>query len=457
MTLRQKQLIWWGGLALWALVTSILQAEHFWEYTSPYHVMHEMNDIRFIALGFDKMSGPVACIVGGFTGKVNQEGIQVYRPLANILAYFELNLGRHTGWLSVAWLGIIIHIITSWIGIALAWHATRSRVATIAAAIFAPQAPSIGMYSKEWALWFPCHPEMVMMAFLFGTCIFLQKWLDEDRPKYLRWAFVCFVLGLLTKEFFVIAPFMCLAFMATHPAFKSRIKRCLQVSGSMLGIVAVFMVIRRLLLTHPRNPMPLKWVHFYMGKKILFWLAHPFYMFIPDPVFNLWYPGMAILILVLISLSIRSYQRWPALRENWYGLPVLVFTPLSVLLLYMQYCALPDGWAETAQWIDQSLSHPYQLVYMMGTAYSFYLLYKYRNGTRAFSAFWLLVLVYVPSFTMDGWHYGMAGAILRGAFFWPVVIQLAVRDVRPYFQKIENFTLARVSLPERETTVESLA
>ena len=69
--------------------------------------------------------------------------------------------------------------------------------------------------------------------------------------------------------------------------------------------------------------------------------------------------------------------------------------------------------------VNGGSGHVFLLLCMIGYAYVYYLVYKYRYERRTVTAFGLMALAYLPVVGQDGFHYWFGGAVMRAN--WPTM------------------------------------
>lgn len=189
----------------------------------------------------------------------------------------------------------------------------------------------------------------------------------------------------------------------------------------MLATVGAFWCYRTAIISHPRNPPQLK--PFMLIRRPFLFLFHPFYRNVVAQDF--WFPGLSLLILLIgyCWLRWRKTPQGQVCLSKTAGRWAVVSLMAGVVILY---CALTYSVADAFWFLFDPALHGFHIIElgaMSGTAYSVYLVWKYRRQEPTLLAFTLVVLSCAPVFTYIGWHYTIPGWIFRSAY-WPLVIKL---------------------------------
>lgn len=249
-------------------------------------------------------------------------------------------------------------------------------------------------------------------------------WLESGQKRHLLGCWLALVLGALSKEYVYIFPLVALIWGLGTPAQSVSRAQMLRAFGWMGAFVVALFIYRHAVLPDPYNPPPLKWVHF-KKRPFLYWFA-PFYSFVLTGMW--WAVAQAVTILAVLGVWLRAWKNktriWPTFPTFAaillsLALPFLAVWPLEMSPLENLWYFL-DGWG--ADRLLQSLG-------MMLTAWALWLVWKYRREEPTLAALGILMAIYLPVFTYLGWHYTLTGAFVRGAIWWPIVINLVARDV----------------------------
>ncbi len=390
-----------------------------------------MNDVAPILAGYKQTPHLLADSLRWWHGPWIEDGIHVFRPLSSYLLWVETWIGLHWGFLWVGWMGFGLFVVDCLLCCALAWRFTRSQACTLLAGALGSALPRFnwgGATPKDWLAWYPAHQDLMLAGFLLGALYGLDVWLETTRPKPLALFWLCFLLSLLTKETGYIFPAMALTLAWSKPNYVI-VKRgaFLAQIGGMLGAALLFYLYRWLVIVAPYNPPPLKWVHI-LRKPFLYWFFS-FYGYLLTATY--WYPGLALLLVLLIGGIVKLRQGAGAI---WFARPYSkLLTGLIVVGVLWIYCNVAfaslseailyifDGGATKTQRLSELLG-------MMSVLYTLYLLWKYRRQEPSLAAWAIMALAYIPVFTYLGWHYTLLGWFLRSALYWPIVAKLVWRN-----------------------------
>jgi hypothetical protein len=385
-----------------------------------------MNDVPGILIGYRKTPHLLLDGLRWWHGSWIQDNVHVFRPISSYLLWIETAVGLRWGFLWVAWLGVFLFTLDCVLSAALAWRFTRSRFCTVLAALLAPAIRFWnwgGTHPGDWLAWYAVHHDLLMIGFLLGALLFFDVWLETARSKHLALAWICFLLGALSKEFVYVFPLMAAALALGKPRNAGVERRiALMQAGYMLATTAVLFCYRLLVLVDPYNPPPLKASHI-LRKPYLYWFP-AYFRYLPNR--NYWFPGLGLLVFALAGALVRlghgSRRAWLSRPFAW---PAILAAMVGVLALYG---ALACPSPATAFWFlfDEfpSRARLADFAELVFTPYSLYLLWKYRRQEPTGAAFALLILSYLPVFTYLGWHYTITGWFVRCAVYWPVIARL---------------------------------
>jgi len=393
---------------------------------------------------------------GWWHGAWIQADIHAFRPLSAYLFWLETWLGLKAGFFWVGCLGVLLLLVNSWLAAALTWRFTQSRPATYLAAVLAVALRFhnwSGGTPAYWLVWYPIHQELLMNALMMGAAVSLDVWVEKAQPKYLASAWICFVVGFLTKEHVYIFPAMAF-FIAVRRREVTAVgtKRALVQVAMMFLVVAITWVYRAAVVVNPRNP-EMRWVYFY--KKPWLYLFFPYYPFMLTGQF--WFAGLALLLFSSVGAIIRWNR---SVWRTWLHKPLM---PVAVFLVWSGvvalYCQLAYGSFFEMVWYlfdtANQMIRFQQLLMMLSVLYSLWLVWKYRLKYPTAVAFFLLALSYTPVISYLGWHYTVPAWFMRSAY-WAIVGQLAWIDLSPLLlhllRKVPNrFVLGLVSRWEPAT------
>lgn len=402
----------------------------FVEATAPSRIF-EMNDVPGILIGYHKTPHLLLDGLRWWHGSWIQDNVHVFRPVSSYLLWIETAIGLRWGFLWVAWLGVFLFTVDCLLSVALAWRFTHSRLCAGLAALLTPAIRFWnwgGTHPSDWLAWYAVHHDLLMIGFLLGALLFFDRWLETTDRKHLALAWLCFVLGALSKEFVYIFPLMAATLALGKPRSVGVERRtALMQAGFMLAAAAILFCYRLLVLVDPYNPPPLKATHFWR-KPYLYWFP-VYFRYLPNQIY--WFPGLGLLIFGMVGALVKlghSHQRaWLSRPFAWPAIFVAVIGILGI------YCMLAGPSPAVVYWylfdrydFGGRLGDLFELVF---TPYSLYLLWKYRREEPAGAAFALLILSYLPVFTYLGWHYCITGWFVRCAVYWPVVARLVWRNV----------------------------
>lgn len=400
-------------------------------WTRPDHLA-QMNDVPEILRGFNQAPNLWRDGLRWWHGPWIEQGVEVYRPLSSILLWLECYAGQKFGFEWIARFGVVLLTIVSWQCVLLAREFTFSRGAMLVAALLAPCARFWmmgGSTPHYWLAWFPCHHDLLMIAWLLGALLWWTRWLESKRRRDLTWALALFLGGVLSKEFLYIFPAMALSVALFHPRRRVELFPALKVVGAMFAFLAFAWVFRSQVLPHPYNPPRLKLVHF-LRRPFLYWFP-AFYLYVPAQEF---FPALlALWGFTSVGLGLRFGPKMPGIVRR-------VVWPLGIVLGALLLGQCFDGMGESFWYFAEppnGLIHMNHLVEMVFTLWALYAVWKYRSSTASLAVLGVFLLAYVPVWTYLGWHYTLAGWFVRAALWWPLLYQLARLDWLkwPHFER----------------------
>jgi hypothetical protein len=390
-----------------------------------------MNDVEAIMHGYRQTPNLLVDGLRWWHGTWIEQHISAYRPLASYLYWLESWLGLHYGFVWVGIAGVLLLAVNALLAGVLAWRLTRWKSCVFLAALlsvalrFFNWVPSTPDY---WLAWYPIHQELMMNALLLGAIISFDVWVETTERKYFIGAWMCFVLGALTKEHVYIFPTFALAvgLLRRNEARVPLSQSLLQSALMAAGVLALWFF-RAGILVDPRNPH-LKIIH--LIRKPWLYLFYPFYKSVLCEEF--WFAGLSVFIFFLSGVLIYSRSRT---GRAWLQKPMRTGVVLfGYFGLLAAYCGLTYGSAIDAAWYlfdpANNALRAHHLAAMIATLYTLWLLWKYRKTEPTALAFTLLALSYVPVITYLGWHYTVAAWFVRSAY-WALVFKLVWLDVSP--------------------------
>lgn len=417
-------------LAFWMLALILLFNTHF-DVLNTTSGQMKANDVASIVDGFRRTPHFWSDFGRWWHGPWIQSGIQVFRPVSSMMLWWECAIGLSHGFGVIAWWGVFLFFVASGLSVCIAWRVTRSWVSAGVAATLLPVLRFwnwAGTTPDSWVAWMPVHHDLLMIIGLLSAFLAFDWWLEsgDRRALFLCWA--AFIVGALSKEYVYIFPLIALIWGLSVPdSQRKRAVSRVQMSravGLMFAFTVALFVYRWAVLPDPYNPPRLKWVHI-LRRPFLYWFG-PFYAYI---LTGIWWPvAQAITTLILIGVWLRA---WKNKTRPWPTWPTFAAIAATLLLPFMVSWPLGSSPAE-AFWyfVDTSgLNRIEQLVAMIFTAWTLWLVFKYRRQTPAVAALLILMAIYLPVFTYLGWHYTLTGAFIRGAIWWPVIVSLAMRDI----------------------------
>ena len=414
------------ALALWMVALVLIFNRDFDVLTTTAGQMGA-NDVASIVGGFHKTPHFWSDCWSWWRGPWIQSGIPVFRPLSSMMLWWECYVGLNYGFIYVAWWGIFLFVVANALTMSIAWRATKSWVCVGLSATLMPLLRFwnwAGTTPDSWAAWMPVHHDLLMIIGLLAALWQWMWWLESGRRRHLIGCWLALVAGALSKEYVYIFPLIALIWGLGAPAEPVARARMLRVFAGMSAFVMALFLYRHAVLPDPYNPPPLKWVHI-EKRPFLYWFG-PFYPFVLTEMW--WAVAQAVAILVVSGLWLRAWKNksgiWPTFPTfaailASLALPFLVAWPLGI-------SPIDNLW----YFIDvKNLDRLGQSVAMIFTTWALWLVWKYRRAAPTLAALFILMAIYLPVFTYLGWHYTLTGAFVRGAIWWPIIMNLAARDV----------------------------
>lgn len=391
--------------------------------------IEKKNDVGGIFAGYRQTPSLFPNSLRWWNGPWIQQGIEVFRPVSSYLLWFECRLGFSQGFFWVACVGMLLFVADCLLCALLAWRFTHKYYAGLIAAALAPLIRFHnwgGVHPPDWLAWFPVHHDLLMIGFLLGALLAFCTWLDSGKRVPLALTWICFLLGVLSKEFVYIFPVMAAVLAVGRTGEVDRRRALMHVGGFFLALV--FLVLYRShVLPHPYNPRALKLVHL-QRKPLLYWFAS-FYGYLGSAQW--WFPGLAALLFAMAGTALRRRDNLARIVNRGFGWILMPVAAAGVIVLYI---ALTFGNVAEGLWF---LFDPNTIRLRMGdlakmilTIYSIYLIFKYRREEPTIAAWLLMALSYLPVFTYLGWHYTLCGWFMRSAIYWPLVTLLVLKDTR---------------------------
>lgn len=414
--------LWWN----WRFVSKCTEVD-----------VRAMNDVGGILTGFAQTPNLLIDGVKWWHGPWIQDGIQTLRPVSSYLLWIESFVGLKWGFFWVGCIGMMLLIANCLIGAALAWRFTRSKFCT---AFSAALAPTLwvwnfgGAQPDYWLAWYPVHQDLWMIGCLLGALLSFDVWIESGQPKYLGATWACFIIGALSKEFVYIFPVMAALLSMRQRQVRTITPRvALRQAALMLGLSIGLYCYRTIVLSNAYNPPRLKRVHF-LRKPFLYWFG-PLYGYVLSD--QSWFPGLGLLLLGLSGALLRLLRTqcdWLQRRFAW------LLVALGVGGVIALYCQFVGPSLEEVFWHFFEPEHMLLRLSFLAQAialfYTLHLIWKYRHTEPSLVAWALMAVSYVPVFTYLGWHYTLAGAFLRAAIYWPLVLKLVWRDLSKYFEPL---------------------
>ena len=440
------------ALALWTLALVLVFNTSFDVLTTTSGQMGA-NDVASIMRGFHQTPHFWSDFGRWWHGPWIQSGVEVYRPLASMMLWWECYVGLHAGFVYVAWWGVFLVTVACGLSVCIAWRVTGS---WLSAWLAATLLPALRVWNwadttpDSWAAWMPVHHDLLMIIALLAAFLGWSWWLEGGRRRHLFGCWLALIVGACTKEYVYIFPLVALIWGLGTPVRSVSRPQMLRTCGLMFAFVALLFLYRWAVLPAPYNPPPLKWVHL-KKRPWLYWFG-PFYSFV---LTGMWWAIAQVAALMILAWAwLRAWKNkartWPAIPTfaaiiASLALPFLVVWPLAMSPLE-SFWRFADVNGSTR--ISQSLG-------MLATAWALWLVFKYRREAPTLAALGILMVIYLPVFTYLGWHYTLAGAFVRGAIWWPVVATLVVRDLQGWRPAIQSRTARVPRLPE--PTVDGLS
>ena len=435
-----KTLLWRPWLlAIWMLALILLFNTNFDVLKTTAGQM-KANDVASIVDGFHQTPHFWSDFGRFWHGPWIQSGVQVFRPLSSMMLWWECFVGLNYGFTFIAWWGVFLMTIACGLSVCIAWRVTKSWLSAWVAATLLPILRFwnwAGTTPHSWAAWMPVHHDLLMIIGLLAAFLAFDWWLETGDRRALIGCWLAFIAGALSKEYVYIFPLVALIWGLCTPVRAVGRARILRVVGLMFAFIVALFVYRWAVLPDPYNPPRLKWVHI-LRRPFLYWFG-PFYAYILPGIW--WAVAQAITTLILIGVWLRA---WKNKARVWPTLPTFAAILATLLLPFLVGWPLGNSPAEAFWYFADTsgLGRSEQLVAMVFTAWTLWLVFKYRRQSPSVAALLILMVIYLPVFTYLGWHYTLTGAFIRGAIWWPIIVKLAVRDARGWWP-------AKPAAPER--------
>jgi hypothetical protein len=391
--------------------------------------MLDQADVSAIVAGYKATPSLLVDGLRWWHGPWIEQGIQVFRPLASYLLWVECWLGLNHGFEAVAWIGFALFLSVCLACSALTWRLTRAPLLVYLCATLAATTQRHVMGAtqpKYWLSWFPVHHDLLFILALVGALFFFDCWLEGGRKQHLILTWVCFVTGILVKEYAYLFPLLA-ALWAWGRAGEEMRGRAWKQVVFFFGLALALFTYRTLVLPDPYNPPPLKIVHF-MRKPWMYWLP-PFYRYMSSGIY--WIPGLALMLVVVADFWRRALRQEKV--KLWLKKPFATSLAIAATLLLLHgYIWVSTGAPLDSYWhmLEPKgwKSRFTDLVSQIFLIYVLMLIWRARKERMGMMALGLLVAIYLPVFTYLGWHYCLAGWYVRAAIWWPTVAFMVARD-----------------------------
>ncbi len=417
-------------LAVWMLALILIFNTNFGVLNTTAGQM-KANDVADIVDGFHQMPHFWSDFGRWWHGPWIESGVQVFRPISSMMLWWECAIGLSYGFTYIAWWGVFLFAVASGLSVCIAWRITKSWISSGVAATLLPLLRFwnwAGTTPDSWAAWMPVHHDLLMIIGLLAAFLAFDWWLETGDRRALIGCWAAFIVGTLSKEYVYIFPLIALLWGLGVSAIEREKTithaQILRVVGSIFAFTVALFVYRWAVLPAPYNPPPLRWIHI-IRRPLLYWFG-PFYPYVLPGIW--WFVAQAITMLILVGVWLRA---WKHKARVWPTLPTFAAILATIILPFLVGWPLGNSPAE-AFWYFADISGTArigQLLAMILTAWTLWLVFKYRRQSPSVAALLILMAIYLPVFTYLGWHYTLTGAFIRGAIWWPVIVNLAMRDI----------------------------
>lgn len=401
--------------------------------------LQKMNDVPSILVGYSHTPNLLKDGLRWWHGPWIEDGIQAYRPISSYLLWSESYLVQKNGFVPIIIIGALLVLILGSLSALIAYQLTESYWCSALAGTLAAYVIQFdfGGISKEWIAWYPVHHDLMAIAFALAAVWTFLKWLKSGRKCHIIWCWVFFILGIFCKEYLYIFPVMAFAIAMLYKSTFVRVKDAVIQSGIMFCTVLAFYIFRQSILPHPYMPKSIN-AHMLISHPLLFWF-HSFYMYLPAGIF--WLPALALVIFSTLLICTKMRNLW-----------ITVLCIVGTLIFVSFTNGIINTFWYLFDWPSSSTSLS-NLIQMLFTFYTFWLVFKYRKTHNGALAFVLMMLSYIPTFAYLGWHYSLSGWFFRSAVFWPVITKLAWDDISPLFPSMQLWgaSLRRYFIRDKST------
>ena len=196
------------ALALWTLALVLVFNTSFGVLTTTSGQMGA-NDVASIMRGFHQTPHFWSDFGRWWHGPWIQSGVEVYRPLASMMLWWECYVGLHAGFVYVAWWGVFLVTVACGLSVCIAWRVTGSWLSAWLAATLLPALRFwnwSGTTPDSWAAWMPVHHDLLMIIALLAASLGWSWWLEGGRRRHLFGCWLALIVGACTKEYVYIFP-----------------------------------------------------------------------------------------------------------------------------------------------------------------------------------------------------------------------------------------------------------
>lgn len=444
-----------GSVTAICFVLTAVFNYQFVQHRGLIEILH-MNDVWEIMAGYHRTGTLPHAFVTFLSKPWIQASVLCFRPVSGCQYWIETWIGLHFGFIYDAFLAYFLTVGCAVMIALLAYRLTGSKWCMLLSAVLGCVYRFYNASHPDyWLIWYPVHQDILMMDFLFGAALAFDTWFEKRTRAPLAAAWICFVLGCLTKEYDYILPafFTVICLFRPAPNMRARLTGLVQ-AGISYAVVFALMAYRKYLFVHPRDP---HWMNIYVLER-----KPPLFMYNAIGrnmiAHNYWFVGFAALLVAMLGFPFLARYR---------GIKLGVFAKLYVWLpmvvgIISVYFWITVGSPAIGFWYvcDTDPDKRIDLITIMCLMYTMILIVKYRRLPGTITAYLFVALSYMPVISYTGWHYALPGAMVR-AVYWGVMLQLVWIDtagirkdvVEKLFGRADIFEIMPATLPEPEAAV----
>ena len=133
-------------------------------------------------------------------------GTRYFRPLSSYLHWLQCWGWERWGERWFLWLGIALYAPALVMTALLARRFVPSPWFVLLGAVFLVLGCDINGWPSHWLAWFPGHPHFLLVAFMAGSLLCFDLWLERGKPSLLVGTGLCLVTACLIKEHAYVLP-----------------------------------------------------------------------------------------------------------------------------------------------------------------------------------------------------------------------------------------------------------